>query len=180
MRRALTAFLMLALLGGQVGMIGALLGRHHARQQMNRRLSAAKEAGGRRASAEHLTIPRSELRSPGGPFTRISKREFRYRGRLYDIVHAEWRGTVWHVWGLHDRAEERYVDALAEAVNGPALRDTAAPVSVRPLAHPPYGPVPAVLAAPPSPMVRVQSYLPQPFGDHQPPYLAVPHPPPWG
>lgn len=180
MRRVLTAFLIVSLLGGQVGMLGALLGRHHARQHMDRQIEAASGAEGERDAIQHLTLSRSDRQSPNAPFVRIDEREFRYRGHLYDIVHAEWQGSVWHVWALHDRQEETYLDALAQAVTPPMLEDPSVPAYQRPVAYRPVALVPAAALLLPSPRVRLQSFPPLSFAGHQAPYLEVSHPPPWG
>lgn len=180
MRRALAAFLILSLLGGQAGMLGALLGRHHARQQMHQRISAASKAPETAEAVRHLTLSRTERQSPSSSFTRIDEREFRYRGNLYDIVHQEWRGSDWHVWVLHDREEEQYLDALAQSMNTPMLRNSTVPPHRHPIEPPPPALVPSALASPPAPLWRSQPFPRSSVPTHQGPYLEVPHPPPWG
>jgi hypothetical protein len=180
MRRALAAFLMLSLFGGQVGMLGALLGRHHAQQEMHRKIAAASAPFSNTAEIQHLTISRSERQSPSSSFVRIEEHEFRYRGNLYDIVHEEWRSDVWHVWVVHDRQEERYLNALAQTMTTPMLKGSTVPVHQRPVAYRPVALVPAAVASPPSPLSRLQSFPRFSLADHQAPYLEVPHPPPWG
>ncbi|MFB6249546.1 MAG: hypothetical protein ABEL97_13350 [Salinibacter sp.] len=178
MQRALAAVFLVALLAGQVGMLGALIGRHHVRQQMHRTLAAAPESLDGR-TVQHLTIPRSERQSPRSSFVRIDEQEFRYRGNLYDVVRAEWRGDVWHAWVVHDREEEQYLDALARSVSGPMLEREAVPSHWRPLLHRPLALVPAAWAAAPSPRSSVRSFAPFSSSVPEAPYLTVPHPPPW-
>jgi hypothetical protein len=181
MRRALTAFLILALLGGQVGMLGALLGRHYAQQRMHHKIADAPKAEALidGATIQHLTIPQSERQSPNSSFVRIEEEEFRYQGNLYDVVHEEWRGDVWHVWVIHDREEEQYLDALAQAMNTPMLEGSTVPAHQRPVAFRPLALVPTALSSLPPPPVRWQSFPRSSFAGHQGPYLEVPHPPPW-
>jgi hypothetical protein len=179
MREALAAFLILSLLAGQLGMLGALLGRHQAQQQMHRQVVAVSESPSDTASLQHLTISRSERQSPNSSFVQIEEGEFRYQGNLYDVVREEWRGQVWHVWVIHDQEEERYLDALAQAVNTPTLKDSAVPIPQRPIALRPLAVVPVALSSPPSPQVRLQSFPRSSLAAHQGPYLEVPHPPPW-
>ena len=180
MRRAIAAFLIVSLLGGQVGMFGALFGRYQARQEMDDRIASVSEVPGTGEDVQHLTIPRSELQSSNSTFAWIEDREFRYRGNLYDIVHEEWQGDVWHVWVYHDREEERYLDLLAETMNTPVLEGETVPVQQRPLGYRPLALAPSAQAPPPSPRLRVQSFPRVSATKHQAPYLEVPHPPPWG
>ena len=180
MRRAIAAFLIVSLLGGQVGMFGALFGRYQARQEMDDRIASVSEVPGTGEDVQHLTIPRSELQSSNSTFAWIEDREFRYRGNLYDIVHEEWQGDVWHVWVYHDREEERYLDLLAETMNTPVLEGETVPVQQRPLGYRPLALAPSAQAPPPSPRLRVRSFPRVSDTKHQAPYLEVPHPPPWG
>lgn len=180
MRRALIAFLILSMLGGQVGMLGALLlGRHRARQHMQRRVAAVSESVGETAALQHLIIPRTEQKQPGSSFMRINDHEFRYRGKLYDIVREERRGTVWHVWALHDHEEEHYLKALAQTLDAPMLfaqptRPTHELLhAYRKLALVPRASIPSLA-------MRSRSFPPVLSTEPQPPYLEVPHPPPWG
>lgn len=180
MRRAIAAFLIVSLLGGQVGMFGALLGRYQARQEMDDRIASVSEVPGTGEDVQHLTIPRSELQASNSTFAWIEDREFRYRGNLYDIVHEEWQGDVWHVWVYHDREEERYLNLLAETMNTPVLEGETVPVQQRPLGYRPLALAPSAQPLPPSPRLRVQSFPRVSATKHQAPYLEVPHPPPWG
>jgi hypothetical protein len=179
MRRALTAFLILSLLGGQLGMFGALIGRHQAKEQMQHRVAAAPESPSTSADIEHLTISRSDLQAPNSSFVWIEEHEFRYQGNLYDIVSEEWRGSVWHVWVYHDREEEHYLEVLAQTINTPMLEGSTIPSQYRPPAYRPHALVPTALSFLPSPPVRWQSFPRSSFAAHQGPYLEVPHPPPW-
>ena len=179
MRSALTALLILSLLGGQVGMLGALLGRYHAQQQKQHEVAAVSESPSLLEDLQHLTIPRVERQSSTSSFVRVEEHEFRYQGNLYDVVYEEWRGDVLHAWVLHDREEEQYLDALAQAMDTSMLEESTVPgqqrpVGYRPLAVAPNGPAPL-----PSPLVRSQSFPRVSVADHQAPYLEVPHPPPW-
>ncbi|MFB6273277.1 MAG: hypothetical protein ABEL51_10335 [Salinibacter sp.] len=179
MRRALAVVVILSLLGGQVGMLGALLGRYYAQQRMHHKVSAGPEALSDEATVQHLTIPQSERQSPNSSFVRIEDGEFRYQGNLYDVVHEEWRGDVWHVWVIHDQQEERYLNALAQAMERPTLKGSSVPVHQRPIALRPLALVPTALSSLPSPPVRWQPFPHSSFAAHQGPYLEVPHPPPW-
>lgn len=179
MRRALTAFLMLSLLGGQVGMLGALLGRHHARQQVESKIAEAPESPERMQDIQHLTFTRAELQSRTSSLSWIEEHEFRYRGNLYDIVADEWREDVWHVWVYHDREEEQYLEVLAEALNTPLLEGDSVPATQRLVGYRPLALVPSALASPPPPLLRSQSFPRVSMGGHEAPYLEVPHPPPW-
>lgn len=178
MQRALAAVFLLALLAGQVSMLGALIGRHHVQQQMHRTVADARESLDDRA-VQHLTIPRSERESPHSSFVRIEEREFRYRGNLYDIVRAEWRGDVWHAWVVQDRKEEQYLDALARSVNGPMLEGETVPPPQRLLLHRPLALIPGAWAVVPAPRSVVRSFGPFISSAPEAPYLKVPHPPPW-
>jgi hypothetical protein len=178
MRRALAAFLILSLLGGQVGMLGALLGRHHARQQVQNKIAEAPESPERMKDIEHLAFTRDELQSQSS-LSWIEEHEFRYQGNLYDIVADEWRGDVWHVWVYHDREEEQYLEALAEALNTPLFEGDSVPVTQRLVGYRPLALVPSALGLPPPPLLRSQSFTRVAAVGHEAPYLEVPHPPPW-
>lgn len=158
-------------------MLGALIGRHHAQQKMHRTVTAASESPENR-TVQHLTIPRSVQESPRSSFVQIDEREFRYRGNLYDIVREEWRGDVWHVWVIHDREEEQYLDALARSVHGPMLEGEGVPTSQRLLLHRPLALVPVAWAVP-GPRSFVRSFAPFLASAPEAPHLRVPHPPPW-
>lgn len=179
MERAVIFLTVLALLSGQLGMLGALVGRHQARQQMEDKIEETSEPTSSKLETKHLTLTRSDRKSPGSSFVRIEKREFRYRGRLYDVVRSDWQGDTWHVWVVRDREEEKYLSALAQAMEAPfgtreARRSPESSLTFRPL-----GLVPSSRAPLPTPRFRVWC-----FGDfspalHQGPHLEVPHPPPW-
>lgn len=179
MQRALTVLVILSLLGGQVGMLGALLGRHHAQQQMQRRIDTASESSGNTSDIQHLIISRSERQSSTSSFVWVEEHEFRYQGNLYDIVHQEWKGSDWHVWVYHDRQEEHYLEVLARATNSPIFKESGAPVHPRPLVVLPRALTPAASVSPPSPLLRSRSFPRVSIADYQAPYLEVPHPPPW-
>lgn len=159
-------------------MLGALLGRHHAHQQMQRAVTAAPASLDDQA-VQHLTIPRAEREAPRSSFVRIDEREFRYRGRLYDVVRAEWRGDVWHAWVVHDREEEQYLDALARSVDGPLLEGEPVPSHQRLLLHRPLALMPGAWAVAPTPQSVERSFVPFRAPLPEAPHLAVPHPPPW-
>lgn len=180
MRRTLAAFLILSLLGGQVGMFGALMGRQQARQEMDSRIASAPESPGSVEDVQHLAIPRSELQSISSTFAWIEDHEFRYQGNLYDIVSEKWRGSVWHVWVYHDREEEHYTDLLAQTLSTPVLDGESTPVQHQPIGDRPLALVPSAQAALSPPRLRTQSFPRFSFTTHQGPYLTVPHPPPWG
>lgn len=163
-----------------MGMFGALLGRHQARQEMDRRIAAASGALSEMTDVRHLTLSRSEIQSTNSSFVWVEDGEFRYQGHLYDVVSEEWQGGVWHVWAYHDQEEERYVDLLARTMNAPVLEGETAPVQQRPVGHRPLALVPTLRASLPSPHVRGQSFPRFRVPKHQAPYLEVPHPPPWG
>jgi len=179
MQRAVTAFLILSLFGGQVGMLGALVGRHHAQQQMHHEVATASESLSNSAAVEHLILSQSERRSPNSSLVRVDEHEFWYQDNLYDIVHEEWQGQVWHVWVLHDQQEEHYLDVLAQTMNTPMLEGSTVPVHQRPIAFRPLALVPTALSSLPSPPVRWQPFPRSSIAVHQGPYLEVPHPPPW-
>lgn len=179
MHRALTAILILALLGGQLGIVGALLGRYHAQQEQQREIAAMSTSPSGAQDVQHLTIPRAERESATSSFVQIEENEFRYQGNLYDLVHAEWRGNVWHAWVIHDGEEEQYLTALAQTikasvVEGEGVLGQQRPVGYRPLALAPVG-----LELPPAPLLHPQSFPQFSVTAHQGPYLEVPHPPPW-
>lgn len=178
MQRALAAVFLLALLAGQVSMLGALIGRHQVQERMHRAVTAEPASLDDR-TVQHLTIPRSERESAHSSFVRIEEREFRYRGKLYDVVRAEWRGDVWHAWVVHDREEERYLDALARSVNGPVLEGETVPLHQRLLLQRPLAVIPGAWAVAPAPRSGVQSFAPFLPSAPEAPYLRVPHPPPW-
>jgi hypothetical protein len=174
MRRTFAVLLLLSLLGGQVRMIGALLGRYQTQQQMQHRIESASL--GDETTVRHLTLTRADRQSAS--FVRIDEREFRYRGNLYDVVREEWRGDVWHVRAVHDRAEEHYLDVLegtTEAPEGEAVPSDRRPSVLRPIAL-----LPGAWGMLPAPLVGEQAFLLFSFVDLPSSYLEVPHPPPWG
>jgi len=161
-------------------MFGALMGRHQARQEMDRRVEDASEPSGGATDVRHLAISRSEIQSPRSTFVRVKDGEFRYRGTLYDVVSEEWRGSVWHVWAYPDREEEHYTDLLAATMNTPVLGDETAPVQPRPVAYRPLALTPSARVVLPFPRLRTHSFPRFSFVGSQAPHLEVPHPPPWG
>ena len=178
MRRTFAVLLLLSLLVGQVRMIGALLGRYQARQQMQQQIESASL--GDETTVRHLTLTRADRQSSGSSFVQIDEREFRYRGNLYDVVREEWRGDVWHVWAVHDRAEEHYLEVLDRTTKAPTVEGEAVPSDQRPPVLRPIALLPAVGASPPAPHARGRAFLPFSFAEHPSPYLEVLHPPPWG
>lgn len=176
MRTAIVAILIVALVGGQVGMIGALLGRYHAQQEQQRKIASAG-APGSLEDVEHLTLSRIDRESDESSFVWIEDHEFRYEGNLYDVVHAEWRGDVWHAWVLHDREEERYLEALDRSINPSMVAETTIPP--RPIGFRPLAVTPSELERVPPPTVRTHFFAHRVVASHQAPYLEVPHPPPW-
>jgi len=180
MRRVFAGLLLLSVLAGQLSMLGAVLGRYHAQYQMHHRIEEAPEALSKRADIQHLTLSPSDRHSPNASFVRIEEREFRYRGNLYDVVHEEWEGEVWHVWVVHDREEEQYLDALSRSMNGPIFEGTTTPAHQGVLVYRPLAVLPGKTMLVPAPKGHAQSYLRFSSSPHQPPYLEVPHPPPWG
>jgi hypothetical protein len=171
--------LLLSLLVGQVRMIGALIGRYQARHQMQEQIeSAAQSLEDERV--QHLTIPRAERQSPTSSFVQVEEREFRYEGKLYDVVRAGWRGDVWHVWAVHDRAEQHYLEVLDGGTEPLMAEGDAVPTEQRFPVVRPIAPVPSAQSLPSPPSQRVPSFPRASFTGHQGPYLEVPHPPPWG
>lgn len=179
MRQLLVTFLIMSLLSGQLGMVGTLLmGHRYDQQRMLRRVAQASTSPDNASTLEYLVIPQAELSQPESSFTRIEEHEFFYRGKLYDIVHEEQRGTDWHVWALHDREEERYLEALARTLE---------PMLATPETHSAH-PVPKVYwtlallpaVSHPEPLVRSRTFPLYDQKEPQAPCLAVPHPPPWG
>jgi len=180
MRRTFAVVLLLSLLVGQVRMIGALLGRYQARQQMQQQIESMSEAPGDEEAVQHLALTRAERESPASSFVQVEEREFRYRGNLYDVVRAEWQGDVWHVWAVHDRAEEQYLEVLEEATGPQEVGEDAVPTDRRPPVLRPLAPVPVAWTRLPAPQERARSF-PSFSGAPPPsPALEVPHPPPWG
>ena len=179
MRTPLIAFLILLLLGGQMGMLSALLiGHRHAQHRMLRSLAHPSEGGDEAKPLEYLIISHSVQTQPESSFQRIDEREFRYQGELYDIVHAEWRGSDWHVWALHDRQEERYLEALTQTLE-PMLSASSTKPTQR--LQPAYQKL-ALLATASHliPMVRTRTFPLFDPAEPDAPCLEVPHPPPWG
>ena len=176
MRRTFAVLLLLSLLGGQVRMVGALLGQYQARQQMHQQIESASP--GDETAVRHLALSRADRQSSGSSFVRVDEREFRYQGHLYDVVRAEWRGDVWHVWVVHDRAEEHYLEVLDEATMAPTIEGEAVSDPRPPLLRP-VALLPAAWASLSSPFATVRAFLPFLSTGHSSPYLEVPHPPPW-
>jgi len=179
MQRTFAVVLLLSLLVGQVRMIGALIGRYQAQQQMHQQLASAPEAF-EEGTVQHLTLSRVERQSVTSSFVRVNEREFRYRGKLYDVVRAEWRGDVWHVWAVHDRAEEHYLEVLEGATNAPMVDGEAVPTEQRFPVFQPIAPVPTAQVVPGPPLQRVRAFPRFAVRGPSSPYLEVPHPPPWG
>lgn len=166
-------------------MLEALLGRHYARQQMQRQVADASQVDdasdsvGHMSDLQHLTITRAERQSPNSSFVLIEEGEFQYQGALYDVVREEWQGDVWHVWVLRDRQEEEYLEVLAQATQASTLEGSTVPTYQRSIAYYPLALVPTTLALPPSPLLHSQSFPHFSFMPSPAPYLEVPHPPPW-
>jgi len=179
MRRTLAAVLILALLAGHTQMLGALLGRYYAQQQMQHHLEAAERPGDREPELEHMTIPRSELRSAGSSFRWIDEREFRYRGALYDVVREAWRGTVWHVWAVHDQQEEHYLEVLAETAHDRRFESQTLPQRTGPIILQLVAVLPGERGVTSPRRLRARAFPPRRSATPPAPYLEEPHPPPW-
>jgi len=179
MRQLLVTFLIMSLVGGQLGVIGTLLmGQRYDEERMLRRIDEASASPDNVSALEYLVIPRAELSQPGSSLTRIEEHEFFYRGKLYDIVYEEQRGTDWHVWALHDREEERYLEALARTVEPMLTTSETRSTHPVPKAYWKLALLPA--ATHPDPLVRSRTFPLRDQKEPQAPCLAVPHPPPWG
>jgi len=176
MRRTFAVLLLLSLLVGQVRMVGALLGRYQARQQMQQQIESASVAD--ETTVQSLILTRADRQSAS--FVRIDDQEFRYRGNLYDVVREEWRGDVWHVRAVHDRAEEHYLDVLEGATAASAVEGGAVPSEPQPPVLRPIALLPTPWASLSPPPERVRTFPSFSFTAHPSPYLEVPHPPPWG
>ncbi len=80
-----------------------------------------------------LSIPLSVEHSASSSFQRIHDGEFRYKGRLYDIVRREMRGDTTVYYCINDTAEEQLFADLDEHVRS-ALPSSNAAKSTSPLA----------------------------------------------
>lgn len=103
------------------------------RQQLHRQ--RMKEMIGVSLTDEGLSlvkIPQSLEEQPGALFVRTESWEFRYRGRMYDIVRQERHNdTTWYycIYDVKETALVRRLEKAAEAQAnaGPVLADSAVP-----------------------------------------------------
>lgn len=179
MKRAIASVLIVSVLGGQLGILGALVGRHQARQEAQHQIETS-DASQENEALRHLTIPQSARQSAASPFRWVEDGEFWYEGNLYDVVRDEWRGAVWHVWAYHDREEERYLNVLDRTVGSLAFQDKTVPRNAPVFLYSLLALLPAIRDVPSPPPWQGRSYPQLALGDHAAPYLEVSHPPPWG
>lgn len=64
-----------------------------------------------------LILPLSILHNPNKDFTRINRTEFRYKGKMYDIVTQKISGNSVHFTVINDPNDERNYQRLAENTN---------------------------------------------------------------
>lgn len=179
MRRAFVVLLVVGLGAGQLQMVGALLGRYYAQKEMHGQIEDASASLEREVETEHLTISRSVRQSSGSSFVWVDEQEFRYQGGLYDVVRAEWRGDIWHVWAVHDKQEEHYLDVLAETSEAGSLREATVPTQKLPTVLQPVALLPTDRISLYPALLCTRPFRPFCRIEQQAPYLAVPHPPPW-
>ena len=64
-----------------------------------------------------LILPLSVVQQPNKDFTRLNKREFRYKGKMFDIVTQKRIGQAIHFIVIHDPNDEQNFNRLAENTN---------------------------------------------------------------
>lgn len=64
-----------------------------------------------------LILSKKQIDSADGQFTRINKHEFRYKGKMYDIVSQNKIGDSIRYTVIHDRKDELNFDRLATNTN---------------------------------------------------------------
>lgn len=88
-------------------LLSLLLDRHRSEQQM---LATEENVN---ASVE-LRIPGTTVESSNGSFEWLEEDEFSWKGKTYDIIHAELVGDVWLFTALQDSEEDNLRDELAQ------------------------------------------------------------------
>lgn len=64
-----------------------------------------------------LILPLSVVQHPDKNFIRLNDREFRYKGKMYDIVSQKLTNNTVHFIVIHDKNDERNFNRLAENTN---------------------------------------------------------------
>jgi hypothetical protein len=95
--------LMLVLMAIQTA--GPVLAFSLLQNQIRRDVRKRIKAGVSESDLVHLAIPKSLEQSPNTRFQRIHSREFRFDGRMYDIVRQEVRGDTTYYACIYDHAE---------------------------------------------------------------------------
>ena len=110
MRRTISFILLCTILMNSIGYI-ALYGMF--RWHITHEISELIEHHDSQEFAE-LILPLSIIQNPGKDFTRTGRREFRYQGKMYDIVSQKLSGNFMHFTVIHDPNDERNFQKLSK------------------------------------------------------------------
>ncbi len=69
------------------------------------------------ADYSKLVLSESQMNPASGQFVRINNHEFRYKGKMYDVVSQKQIGTTIHYTVIHDQKDELNFDRLATDSN---------------------------------------------------------------
>jgi hypothetical protein len=97
------AVLLLVLMAVQIA--GPMFAFSLLQNQIRREVRQRIKAGVSESDLVHLAIPKSLEKTPNERFQRIHSKEFRFDGRMYDIVRQEARGDTTYYACIYDHAE---------------------------------------------------------------------------
>jgi hypothetical protein len=89
-----------------------LAGRYQARKAMWQNISLNETRG----ALDVIIITKEMKQSVDHTFTRLDKNEFRYKGKLYDIVRSRNVGTATYYYVINDIKEEHFYSYLTENI----------------------------------------------------------------
>jgi len=89
-----------------------LAGRYQAKKAMWQSISLNETRG----ALDVIVITKEMKQSVDPTFTRLNNNEFRYKGKLYDIVRSKNVGTATYYYVINDKKEENLYSFLTENI----------------------------------------------------------------
>lgn len=106
MRKAAIIFFIIMLSGSSVLSVVAF---KYGQKQIKREIKKMIFSGIDPARLECIALPEKDLDRPDGIFQFVDKNEFKYYGRMYDIVRRETRGDTVYFYSIRDEKEEKLI-----------------------------------------------------------------------
>ena len=115
MRKAAIIFFIIMLSGNSLLSVVAF---KYGQKQIKREIKKMIFSGIDPARLECIALPEKDLDRPDDIFQFVDKNEFKYYGRMYDIVRRETRGDTVYFYSIRDEKEEKLIaDFLLEMKN---------------------------------------------------------------